>query len=155
MATPSFALSAVPTSWTLISSVMSNTGRPGGNRTPNLRFWIPPLCQLSYWPVLEKERLLQNLRDDAGTDGAAALADRKAQPLFHRDRADQLHVHLDVVPGHDHLHPRGQLDRAGHIGRAEVKLRPIPLEEGRMPASLLLGQHVHLRLKVRVRGDAA
>ena len=25
-------------------------GRPGGNRTPNLRFWRPPLCQLSYWP---------------------------------------------------------------------------------------------------------
>src|SRR5581483_3649891 len=24
-------------------------GRPGGNRTPNLRFWRPPLCQLSYW----------------------------------------------------------------------------------------------------------
>ena len=27
------------------------TGRPGGNRTPNLRFWRPPLCQLSYWPT--------------------------------------------------------------------------------------------------------
>ena len=27
-----------------------NLGRPGGNRTPNLRFWRPPLCQLSYWP---------------------------------------------------------------------------------------------------------
>ena len=29
-------------------------GRPGGNRTPNLRFWRPPLCQLSYWPRLKK-----------------------------------------------------------------------------------------------------
>nr|ADI16876.1 hypothetical protein [uncultured gamma proteobacterium HF0010_16J05] len=28
------------------------TGRPGGNRTPNLRFWRPLLCQLSYWPKL-------------------------------------------------------------------------------------------------------
>ena len=27
------------------------SGRPGGNRTPNLRFWRPPLCQLSYWPI--------------------------------------------------------------------------------------------------------
>src|SRR3990167_8838232 len=25
-------------------------GRPGGNRTPNPRFWRPVLCQLSYWP---------------------------------------------------------------------------------------------------------
>lgn len=30
-------------------------GRPGGNRTPNLRFWRPPLCQLSYWPILLME----------------------------------------------------------------------------------------------------
>ena len=26
-------------------------GRPGGNRTHNLRFWRPPLCQLSYRPL--------------------------------------------------------------------------------------------------------
>jgi hypothetical protein len=26
-------------------------GRPGGPRTPNLRFWRPLLCQLSYWPI--------------------------------------------------------------------------------------------------------
>ena len=29
---------------------LEKSGRPGGNRTPNLRFWRPPLCQLSYWP---------------------------------------------------------------------------------------------------------
>ena len=45
-----FALSAVPGSCAFTSSVMSVAGRPGGNRTPNLRFWRPPLCQLSYWP---------------------------------------------------------------------------------------------------------
>src|SRR5215475_2216540 len=110
-------------------------GRPGGNRTPNLRFWRPPLCQLSYWPTLfgrnRWKRFRQNqlntpimrraekrgfrppgkpvrlaalfllfeyLRHDAGADGLAALADRKAQPLVHRDRADQLDRHLDVVP---------------------------------------------------------
>src|SRR5258708_12538130 len=28
-----------------------HAGRAGGNRTPNLRFWRPPLCQLSYCPV--------------------------------------------------------------------------------------------------------
>src|SRR5580692_1507559 len=27
-----------------------SSGRAGGNRTPNLRFWRPPLCQLSYCP---------------------------------------------------------------------------------------------------------
>src|SRR5450755_4366669 len=123
MPTTSLALSALPASCVLMSSaVMSTGGRPGGNRTPNLRFWRPPLCQLSYWPVFP---LLQDLRHDTRTDGLAALADGKAQPLFHGDRADQLDRHLDVVTGHDHLHPRRQLDQTGHIGGAEVKLRPV------------------------------
>src|SRR5690606_17615631 len=34
------------------------SGRPGGNRTPNLRFWRPPLCQLSYWPKTKSGRPL-------------------------------------------------------------------------------------------------
>ena len=29
-------------------------GRPGGNRTPNLRFWRPLLCRLSYWPCVRR-----------------------------------------------------------------------------------------------------
>src|SRR4030095_13628358 len=41
--------------------------------------------------------LFDDLGDDAGADGAAALADREAQLLVHRDRRDQLHHHLDVV----------------------------------------------------------
>src|SRR5947208_10591967 len=31
--------------------------------------------------------------DHAGPHGAPTLPDREAQPLFHRDRRDQLHVH--------------------------------------------------------------
>src|SRR2546429_2873051 len=27
-------------------------GRPGGTRTPNMRFWRPPLYHWSYWPLL-------------------------------------------------------------------------------------------------------
>src|SRR5205807_77069 len=92
--------------------------------------------------------LLQNLRHHAGADGLAALANRKAQPLVHGDRADQLDRHLDVVPGHHHLHPGRQLDRARHVRGAKVKLRPVPLEERRVPPALLLRQHVHLALKV-------
>jgi hypothetical protein len=30
-----------------------NGGRGRGNRTPNLRFWRPTLCQLSYTPTLK------------------------------------------------------------------------------------------------------
>ena len=35
-------------------------GRPGGNRTPNLRFWRPLLCQLSYWPLKSLPHLRAN-----------------------------------------------------------------------------------------------
>jgi hypothetical protein len=75
-----------------------------GNRTPNLRFWRPTLCQLSYTPGQRLEgrhpvrsaapnpasilppALLDDLGDDAGADGTAAFADRKTQTFFHRDR---------------------------------------------------------------------
>ena len=36
----------------LRSSCQLKYGRPGGTRTPNLRFWRPLLYQLSHWPVI-------------------------------------------------------------------------------------------------------
>src|SRR2546425_2574437 len=52
-----------------------------------------------------------------------------------------------------HPHPRRQLHRPRHVRRPEVELRPVPLEEGRVPPPLLLRQHVYLALKLRVRRD--
>src|SRR5947209_9216905 len=98
--------------------------------------------------------LLQDLGEHAGAHRAAALADREPQLLLHRDRRDQLDRHLRVVPRHHHLHPGGQLHRPRHIRRPKVKLRPIPLEKRRVPAPLVLRQHVHFTLKLRVRRDA-
>src|SRR5487761_1966010 len=145
----SFTLSAAPNSWTLISSDMSTTGRPGGNRTPNLRFWRPPLCQLSYWPELS----LDDLGDDAGTHRAPAFPDREPQPLFHRDRRNQRHLHRNVVPRHHHLRPPRQHAAPRHVRRPEIKLRPIPVEVRRVPTPLLLRQHIHLAAELRVRRD--
>src|SRR3989304_4658545 len=48
----SFSLSAVTTKF--LHCQLS--GRPGGSRTPNLRFWRPPLYQLSYWPIKSATR---------------------------------------------------------------------------------------------------
>src|SRR5436853_1456510 len=97
--------------------------------------------------------LLQDLGGHAGADGAAAFADRKPQLLLHRDRRDQVDRHLRVVPRHHHLHPRRQLHRPRHVRGPQVELRPVPLEKGRVPPPLLLRQHVHLALKLRVRRD--
>src|SRR5215218_419681 len=97
--------------------------------------------------------LLDDLGDDARADRAAALADREAQALIHGDRLDELDLHLDVVAGHDHLDALGELRAARHVGRAEVELRAVAREERRVAAALLLLQHVHLGLELRVRGD--
>src|SRR3569833_1851892 len=152
-ATTTFALSAAVASGTLISSVMRTAGRPGGNRTPNLRFWRPPLCQLNYKPTVLKLFLLGDLRNDAGTDRLATFTYGETQALFHRDGADQLHLHLDVVARHDHLDAFRQLHESRHVRRAEVELRPVALEERRMTTALFLRQHVHLGLEADVRGD--
>src|SRR5207249_636926 len=69
-------------------------------------------------------------------------------------RRDQRDLHRDVVPRHHHLHPVRQLDVPRHVRRPKVELRPVPREERRVPPPLFLGQHVHLRLELRVRLDA-
>src|SRR5512144_2267462 len=100
------------------------------------------------------DRLLLDLRDDARADGPPTFPNREPQPLFHRDRRDQLDRHLRVVPRHHHLHPRRQLHIPRHLRRPEVKLRPVPLEKRRVPPALFLRQHVHLGVERRVRRDA-
>src|SRR5579883_2406525 len=106
-------------------------------------------------PYSPLESLLDDLRNDAGADGSAALADGEAQALVHRDRLDQLDRHAGIVARHHHLRPVRQRHHARHVGRAEVELRAIVGEERRVTAALLLGQDVRLGLEVGVRRDRA
>src|SRR3954462_12788807 len=99
--------------------------------------------------------LLDDLRYDAGADGASTLADGEAQALIHGDRLDQLDRHLDVVARHDHLRALGQVGDAGHVRGAEVELRAVAVEERGVTATLLLLQAVDLSGELRVRGDRA
>src|SRR5438067_12374585 len=46
---------------------------------------------------LPKNQLLDDLRDDAGADGAAAFADGEAQAFLGGDGRDELDVDVDVV----------------------------------------------------------
>src|SRR3954470_7388754 len=82
-------------------------------------------------------RLFDDLRHDAGADGAATLADGEAEAGVHRDRLAHLDLHLRVVTRHDHLLAVRQLDRAGDVRRAEVELRPVAVEERRVAATLV------------------
>src|SRR5947209_4965273 len=95
--------------------------------------------------------LLDDAGDDAGTDGAAALADREAKLFFHRDRHDQVHFHRDVVTRHHHLGALGQMHDTGHVGGAEVELRAIIGEERGMTSALFLGEDVSLGLELGMR----
>src|SRR3954463_2427264 len=99
--------------------------------------------------------LLDDLRYDAGADGAATLADGEPQTLVHGDRLDQLDRHLDVVAPHDHPRALGQVGDAGHVRGPEVELRPVAVEERGVTATLLLLQAVDLSLELGVRGDRA
>src|SRR6516162_811175 len=132
-------------------------GRVRTRRNALDRIWRPVLYQLSYTPTplarALTARLFDDFCDDAGADGAAALADRKAQPLIHCDRRNQLDLHRDVVARHHHLGPLRQMYRPGHIRRAEVKLRPVVAEKRRVPPAFLLGQDIGLALKPCVRRD--
>src|SRR5712692_6827192 len=99
--------------------------------------------------------LLDHLGRHARANRAAALADGEAHLFFDGNRGDQLDLHGDVVARHHHLGAFGQLDLTGHIRGAHIELRAVSLEEGGVPATLLLGQDVDLRLELGVRLDGA
>src|SRR5579871_274011 len=95
--------------------------------------------------------LFQNLRHGSGAHGAAAFANGEAQALVHGHRRDQLYRQVHVVARHHHLRTRRQLRHSRYVRRPEVKLRPVSLEERRVPPAFFLRQHVHLAPELLVR----
>src|SRR4051812_6081234 len=106
-------------------------------------------------PAAAASRLLEDLGDATGTDGAATLADGEAQAVLHGDRLDQHDAHLGVVARHDHLRALGEGDDAGDVGGPEVELRAVVVEERGVATALVLAQDVDLRLELGVRGGRA
>src|ERR1035437_3489128 len=99
--------------------------------------------------------LFHDLRHCTGTDRSAAFADSEPESLFHRDRCDQLDLHLDVVARHHHLNSLRQVCDTGYVRCSEIELRTITCKERRMSATLFFGQHIGLGLELRVRCDRA
>src|SRR5438445_7087207 len=91
---------------------------------------------------------LEDLCDPSGPYRPATLADGEPEALLHGDRGDHLDRHDRVVAGHDHLHAFRQLDAPRHVGRPEVELRTVSVEERGVASALLLRQAVDLRLEV-------
>src|SRR5205814_10612673 len=99
--------------------------------------------------------LLDNLRDRDGSNRAAALANHEARALFEGDRRHQLASDRRVVTRHHHLNAFGKVERARYVGRPEIELRTVAVEERRVAAAFLLRQNVDIALELRVRFDAA
>src|SRR5438445_7703481 len=60
--------------------------------------WSNALRRIRILPAMvPHSALFQDFRHHSSTHRAAALADREAQPLLHRDRRDQLDRHLRVA----------------------------------------------------------
>src|SRR5699024_1239414 len=97
-------------------------------------------------------KLLSDVGDLTSTDGPATLADREPQTLVHGDRLNQLDTDLRVVARHHHFRPLREADNTGHVSRTEVELRPVVVEERRVPATLVLGQDVDGTVELRVGG---
>src|SRR6476661_10356775 len=98
-------------------------------------------------------RLLNDLGNRARADRAAALADSEAGALLECHRRKQLTGDRRVVARHHHFHALGQLQRAGDVGRPDVELRTVAVEERGVAAALFLREHVDLTLELGVRQD--
>src|SRR5579864_6003079 len=97
--------------------------------------------------------LVQDLRDRASADRPAALANREAAAPLDRDRHHELGRDRRVIAGHHHLDTLRQVERARDVGRPDVELGAVAVEEGRVAPPLVLRQDVHLGLELHVRGD--
>src|SRR5262249_3942885 len=88
--------------------------------------------------------LFDDLGYHTGADRSTALADSETEAGVHGNGlvGKQFDFDSDIVARHAHLDSIRELDFARYVRRAEVELRPVAGEEGRMPAAFLFGQHI-------------
>ena len=101
--------------------------------------------------LYQKYKLLDDLSNNAGTNGTAAFTNSETQTLLDSDGGDELNLHVNVVARLAHLNALGEVDDAGNVGGTEVELRTVVVEERSMTAAFFLGQDVNLASEL-VRG---
>src|SRR5258708_14114885 len=99
--------------------------------------------------------LSADLRNGSGADRAAAFSDGETRARFERHGRHQLAGDFGVVARHHHLDAFRQVQRAGHVGGADVELRAVAVEERSVTSALFLREDVRRALELRVRLDAA
>ena len=101
-------------------------------------------------PKTETE-LLENLGNNARTNGSAAFTDSEAETLLAGDRSDELNGEGDVVARTAHINAFRKLDNTGNVGGSEVELRSVTGNEGFLASAFFFGQNVYLTLELGVR----
>src|SRR5438105_5053715 len=91
--------------------------------------------------------LFDNFRHRAGADRAAPFTDGESTTGFECHRRHQLADDLRVIARHHHLDAFRQLERASDVGRPDVELRTVAVEERRVAATLFLRQDVRRALE--------
>ncbi len=107
----------------------------------------------NFAPLQGGKCLLDDLRDHAGADRAAAFADGETGADVQGNRLAKRDDELEVVTRHDHFDVRGELNGSRDVGRAHVELGLVALEERRVAATFLFGEDVHLGLEFGVGLD--
>src|SRR5262245_1093443 len=97
--------------------------------------------------------LFDDLSHHTSTNRTATLADSEAQALFHGDWGEQFYLEGNGVAWHNHLFVGWEFNLTSYVRSAEVELRLVTLEEWRVAATFLFGQHVYFRLEFGVWGN--
>src|SRR3984957_16812706 len=103
-----------------------------------------PLCQL-----------VKDIGHTACTNRSATLTNSEPDCSLHGNRGEQLDLDSDIVTRHHHLNAIRQLHGSGDVCRAEIELRAVVGEKGRMTTPFFLAQNVHFSLEFLVGMDSA
>ncbi len=97
--------------------------------------------------------LVEDLGNDAGTNGTPTFTNGELGPLFDRDRTDHVDFEGDVITRHNHFNAFWQLDYTGNVRCVEVELRAVVREEWRVTATFFLAQDINFTLELGVGLD--
>src|SRR5690606_16835592 len=98
--------------------------------------------------------LLQNLRDDSGTNSAAPFANREAAAVDECDWLAHFDFERNVITRHTHFCIAQQLHSTRHVCRTEVELWTVSAEEWCLTSPFFFAQHVHFSFEFGVWLDA-
>jgi hypothetical protein len=97
--------------------------------------------------------LFKNVKNLAGNNGFAALADSKTKPLLHGNRMNKFPENFGIVAGHNHFFPFGKFNRTGNNGGPKIELGSVTGKEGPVTAVFFFGKTIYLARELEVRSD--